>query len=297
MKKILFSILIFFCWWQCFAIGTEGGSIYYFENKDTKQIKYISNKLNKRGWFFDTAMTQYLNNKNIWDNNTFHKRNLEWVYCFLRDRHKYMTWWKINCSLLGAWAYTWNLNNIKIDSLKKFTINDITFLEKNIIYFEIFLIRFKFFFTFLWLNLIAFYWFAKILWSYFKKIDIYIISFFLYLFFDLFLYLVLGFWYLQVVGNTFWLFLYYPTVWVLKIVLTLRSIPVLIKHKYDKNILPSQEEFFWFIYIIIWLILILIHIRQDSSFFHDKIYIYTWLIFLCIYIILNFLFRMKKKEK
>lgn len=216
-KLIIFLTLMFFPL-SSFAIFHDERTNYFFQNKQTNEIKYFSIARDFDAWFFNYSIRDYLYWKNFND-NTFDNWNfIEFNHCN-RWRCEYWNTWKYN-NFSYENTNTWS--SLSTKNLNYFTKSDLTNKELFNIYYRYIILNYlKEFFKYLIFNLVVFYPFWYLILKKFsiknrKILKIFILSFIFYIISDVLLY-SFWFWYIQFSKNLFWEYIYWMSVWFLKL--------------------------------------------------------------------------------
>lgn len=245
-KKLIILLTLLFSPLYSFAIFHDEWTTYFFQNKNTHEIKKIIIARDKYEWFFNYSIRDYLNWKNFND-NTFNNWNLIEVRYCNRGKCVYQNKWKfilreiysgINKkeSLDDSNIMSWS--NLKTNDIETFKKEDLDSSEIfNIYYKYIFLEYYPEFFKYLILNLIVFY---PIGYFIFKKnpikkrkiLKMLLISLIFYILSDILLY-SLWWWYSQVKFELFWKELYDMQIWLIKLISFGFWIYLLFKDIYD----------------------------------------------------------------
>lgn len=239
LKMILLFFLLSIFPLKSFAIFHDERTSYFFQNKNTWEIKYIFDNRDIYEWKFDESIRNYLDWKLISDNNLFKNYNfLEVDYC-RRGNCNYINLWKYVITDLPL--YTMKIDDYKvvnnlINSWTHFSVNNIeAFTKEDLSRNEQFSIYYKFlisdyileFLYWLPFNLIVFF----IIWELIVKIvikkcfnikrnllNIFTTSLILYIISEIILYSN-WYWYSQISWDLFWPIVYLFSIWIFKIIL------------------------------------------------------------------------------
>jgi hypothetical protein len=231
LKKIIILLLLFLFPLSSFAIFRDVWTTYFFQNKDTKEIKKMINARDEYDGFFSYSISDYVNWKNFNDNIFKNWNLIEVRYCN-RGNCVFQNKWKFTLiELYSSISKKENLDdsnimswsNLKTDNLKTFKKEDLDNSELfNIYYKYIFLEYYPEFFKYLILNLIVFYpvWYFLFKKNPIKKrkiLKMLFISLIFYILSDILLY-SLWWWYSQAKFELFWEQIYSMGIWNIKLV-------------------------------------------------------------------------------
>lgn len=264
--KIILFLLLLFVWVNVNASFQPIKSTLYFENKQSKEIKYFETKSYTSKETFEIALIKFINKSNIWDKELFSNWYIKEV-CI--DKNCYEIWeisssnFSLNINTKYDKEKAFLPNDKNNSNLKKFTSQDLLFTENiNIIFSTLFFSIIAPFLFFLPLNLIVFYCFWYLLYKIFYKhykINffkyIYISSFFFYLVSTILLYY---FWYAFINYNTMWFgfMSYIVLIWWIKLVLFFISKDFVKKYKEEEvKIKSNYENYIFYFYLTISIVL------------------------------------------
>lgn len=250
-------------------------SSFYFENKNTKEIRYFNS------WSYDMKSTSeiilldYLKNKDIWDKSIFKEWYLK-DYCY--DKNCYNSWtiyWSSLATFAKNGSYDGTCSTITLSRnylTKQFKITDLWFLEIiKISYNSSFKTVLFWFLVLLPINLYVFqciwYFLYKI---FYRKLSLSLFKYIVinssvvyFLSFILLYYYWRGF--LNWASGWLAIWIYIFLMWLIKLVLILRSKDTIKTYKEENNIETVPEEKILFPIIMMFFIFILYGII--SSFF------------------------------
>lgn len=241
-------------------------STFYFENKESKEIRYFETVSYTMKDTHEIALIRFINKTEIWNKNLFSDWYIKEVCvdkdCF--DR------WEIN-----SWDFWISIyqkyneekpffpNNKNNNNYEKFSSSNLLFTENiNIINTTLFSTIVLPFLFFLPLNLIVFYCFWYLLYKIFFKHYkirffkyIYITSFFFYLISTILLYY---FWYSFINFSTMWFgFMEYIFIfWLIKLILLFISKDLIKKYNEEEKVRYKLEKYIFYFYIILFIIII-----------------------------------------
>lgn len=275
MKKIIlfFIIFLFSIVWVNANFNIISNDSLFFQNLDTKEIKYVSVKTYRSRFLFNYYLLNYINKLEIWWNNKLEKWKLIRVERKQDDYNtnittisNYLTWainvWYSWINLYEHW-FTWTLTDTY--NLKKLSFSDLTYKEKLIFYSNIFLDFFWFgFLFFLPLNIIVFFCFWYLLFLLYEKYwfklfkNVYINSAFIYIIVYIF---QIIFWlaFLELAAwQLFWFMSYFIFVFPFKLIIYLISYHILEKFnkKYPDKKINVKKVLWYYVILIVGSILI-----------------------------------------
>ena len=235
----------------------------FFQNKNTNEQKYINTKTHHSRFFFNYFLLKYINWSEIWGESKL--QNWKLIKIEKKDYNdkpgspeitNYFSWkirvydYWINLEKWNTWALLY-LNN-----LNKLTFQDLTSHEKlNLFYLGILDFFWFLFFWLLPLNIIIFFCFWYLLFSFYEK---YWLSIFKYIYLNSFIvylitYIILIFNWLSFPEllslDPFWIWAYSFFVWLPKFILYLFSLIYLKKYheKYPEKKVIYKYVIYWYI--------------------------------------------------